>query len=80
MKEGDYFVESSLRQSLANARGKMSTQFMSGDLRKENPSRKKAMEDSFRMKGYDVSNVKKSATASFDMKQPMAGYSEFWIG
>ena len=75
----DCFVGSSLRQSLANARGKMSTQFMSGDLRTENPSRKKALEDSVRMGGYDVS-VRKTSTTSFDMKQPMAGYSEFWIG
>jgi len=79
MKIEDCLGENSLRQSLANAKGKMSTQFMSGDLRVQNPSKNKSMEDSFRMRGYDVS-VKRSTTASFDMKQPMAGYSEFWIG
>jgi hypothetical protein len=79
MKAGDYFVGSSLRQRLANARGKISTQFMSGDLQKENPSRKTALEESVRMGGYDV-NVKKPATTGTDMQQPMSGYSEFWIG
>jgi len=79
MKTGDFFVENSLRQSIANAKGKMSTQFMSGDLHAGNPSGKKIVEDSVKMGGYDL-RVRKSTTASFDMKQPMAGYSEFWIG
>jgi len=77
MKVGDYFVENNLRQSLASAKGKMSTQFMSGDAQTD--SRKRIVEDSVKMGGYDV-RVRKSSTASFDMKQPMAGYSEFWIG
>jgi hypothetical protein len=79
MKAGNYVVGSSLRQRLANARGKVSAQFMSGDLEKENPSRKKDLEESVRMGGYDV-NVRKSAITGTDMQQPMAGYSEFWIG
>ena len=79
MKTGDDHVGSSLRQRIANANGKMSTQFMSGDLRTENPARKKALEDSVKMAGYDVC-VKKPSKAKFDMKQPMAGYSEFWYG
>ncbi len=78
MNAGDYFAGSSLRQRLANARGKISTQFMSGDLQKENPSRKKALEESVRMGGYEV-NVRKPVTGT-DMQQPMAGHSEFWIG
>lgn len=79
MKAGDYLVGSSLRQRLANARGKFSTQFMSGDLRKENPSGKKALEESVRMGGYDVS-VRKPITGLTDVLQPMSGHSEFWIG
>ncbi|MDR1154975.1 MAG: hypothetical protein LBL04_09685 [Bacteroidales bacterium] len=79
MKAGDYVVGGSLRQRLANAGGKISAQFMSGDLEKENPSRKKDLEESVRMGGYDV-NVRKPATAGTDMQQPMSGYSEFWIG
>ena len=73
------FVGSSLRQRLANARGKVSTQFMSGDLQKENLSSRKALEDGLKMGGYEV-NVRKPATTRTDMQQPMAGYSEFWIG
>ena len=73
------FVGSSLRQRLANARGKVSTQFMSGDLQKENLSRKKALEDGLKMGGYEV-NVRKPVITRTDMQQPMAGYSEFWIG
>ena len=73
------FVGNSLRQRLANTRGKVSTQFMSGDLQNENPSKKKALEDGLKMGGYDV-NIRKPKTARTDMQQPMAGYSEFWIG
>ena len=79
MKTGDFFVENNLRQSVANAKSKMSTQFMSGNLLAGNPSGKRIVEDSVKMGGYDL-RVKKSSTANFDMKQPMAGYSEFWIG
>ena len=73
------FVGNSLRQRLANAKGKFSTQFMSRDLQRENLSRRKAIEDGLKMGGYEV-NVRKSVTTSTDMQQPMAGHSEFWIG
>ena len=79
MQTGDNFVGKSLHQRLADAKGKVSTQFMSGDLSKENPSKKKALEESVRMGGYEVS-VRKPVAARTDMQQPMAGYSEFWIG
>jgi len=73
------FVGNSLRQRLANQRGKFSTQFMSGDLQKENLSKRKALEDGLKMGGYEV-NVRKPVTTRTDMQQPMAGHSEFWIG
>ena len=79
MKTGDFFVENSLAQKLANKNGKISTQFMSGNLEEGNPSRKKALEDSVRMGGYEV-NIRKPAKNRTDMQQPMAGHSEFWIG
>jgi hypothetical protein len=77
MKAGNYSVGSSLRHRFANA-GKFSTLFTNGDAQKENPSRKKALEESIRMGGYDV-NVRKPITGA-DVQQPMAGHSEFWIG
>jgi len=79
MKTGDFFVESSLSQNLANAKGRFSTQFMSGDLRNEYPSRKKAIEESVVMGGYEV-NFRKSVNKCTDMQQPTACHSEFWIG
>ena len=79
MQTGNNFVGKSLQQRLANTRGKVSTQFMSGDLQKGNPSKKKAIEDGVKMGGYEI-NVRKPATDRTDMQQPMSGYSEFWIG
>ena len=79
MKSGEYFVGSGLRQSIANARGKVFTQLMSMEPMKENPSRKKAIEDGVRMGGYEV-NIEKTVAHRTDMRQPMARYSEFWIG
>ncbi len=79
MKSGDCFVGNSLRQRLTNVKGKVSTQFMSGDLQKENPSTKKAVEESVRMGGYEV-NFRKSKKGRTDTQQPMSGYSEFWLG
>ena len=76
MKVGDYFVENSLRQNIADAKGKVSTQFMSADMQRESSFRKKASE-SIGLKGYDVS-VRKPM-AKFDGQQPMSGCSEFWI-
>ncbi len=78
MKAGDYFVGSSLRQRLANVRGKVSTQFMSEGLQGENPSKRK-VEESVRMEGYEV-NFRKAKPTRPEKQQPMAGYSEFWIG
>ena len=79
MKTENYFVRSSVSQRIANSNGRFSNQFMSGDVKNENPSIKKNLEDSVRMGGYDV-NVKKPATSRSDMQQPMGKYSEFWIG
>jgi len=79
MKVGDYFVENGLRQSLANTKGKMSTQFMSADAQREILSKRRALEESARMEGYDVS-VRKPAKARSGGLQPMAKCSEFWIG
>ena len=79
MQTGKNLVGNNLRQRFANTRGKVSTQFMSGDLQKGNPSKNKALEDGLRMGGYEV-NVRKPATDRTDMQQPMSGYSEFWIG
>ena len=79
MKVGDYFVENGLRQSLANANGKMSTQFMGADVQRENLSRRRTLEESARMERYDVS-VRKPAIARAGGQQPMSKCSEFWIG
>jgi len=79
MKVGDYFIENGLRQSIANARGKMSTQFMSADVKRESPSRRTALEESAKMERYDVS-VRKQAIAKSEVRQPMSKCSEFWIG
>ena len=79
MKSEDYFIGSSQRESIANARGKISTQFMSQNLQKKNLSSKKDLEDGIKMGGYDV-NVRNPITNRTDAKQPMARYSEFWLG
>jgi len=79
MNVGDYFIRESIPQRVANAKGKYSTLFMSGDMKNEKKSGKKTMEVSSRMGGYNV-NVRKPATSLTDAQQPMAGYSEFWIG
>ena len=79
MKTGYYFAENSFSQKFANVKGKISTQFMSEDLKKKNNSRNKALEESVRMGGYEL-NIRKPGQGSTDMQQPMAGHSEFWIG
>ena len=78
MKTEDYFMNS-VPQKIANAKGRFSTQFMSGDIKTENLSRKKSLEEGVRMGGYEV-NIRKPATSRTDIQQPMARYSEFWIG
>jgi len=79
MKSVDCFVGSSLHQTIANERGKVSTLFMSYEPREENPARKRALEEGVRMGGYEI-NVRKPVVNRTDMQQPMAGYSEFWLG
>ena len=79
MKTGDYFIKESVSRRIANAKGKFSTQFMSGDMKVEKTSGKKTMEESVRMGGYEV-NVRKPATNRTDMQQPITGRSEFWLG
>ena len=79
MKTGDYFIKKSVSQRIANAKGKFSTQFMSGDMKNEKTSGKKTMEESVRMGGYEV-NVRKPVTNRISMQQPITGHSEFWLG
>ena len=79
MRTVDYGLDSGLRQKLANAKGRISTQFMSGDLqKKDNLSGKRAIEESVKMEGYEI-NVKKKAATRTETQQPMTGHSEFWI-
>ena len=79
MKSEDYFIGNISSRSLANANGKIFTQFMNVDLKKESLSGKKALEESVRMDGYEV-NVRKLAVNRPDVQQSMAKCSEFWIG
>jgi len=74
-----YFAENSFSQTFANVKGKISTQFMSGDMGKGNKSRNSALEESVRMGGYEL-NIRKPAQGGTDKLQPMTGHSEFWIG
>ena len=82
MRSGELLSENSLQRNLANAKGKFSSLFMSsGEIeKKEKSSKRKSLEDSVRMEGFDVNANK--ATSHTDMKhhQPMAGHSEFWLG
>jgi len=79
MEKGVYFAENSFSQKFTNVKGKISTQFMSGDMGKGNISRKSALEDSVRMGGYEL-NIRKPGQGRTDTHQPMSGHSEFWIG
>ena len=78
MKTEDYFIRESVPQRIANAKGKYSTQFMSGDMKNEKKHGNKNLEDSVRMGGYEVS-ARKPLTNRIDIQQPMARHSEFWI-
>ena len=74
----------SLQQRIANAKGKFSNQFMNGDRNEENLSRKMDLEAGIRMGGYDV-NISnqvslKKTTGRYDLQQPVARNSDFWIG
>ena len=77
MKARGFYGGNSLQQVLANTQGKVSTQFTSRDKKTENLSRKKAVEESVKMEGYEV-NFRKRVIRS-EKQQPMTGYSEFWI-
>ena len=77
MKARSIFVENSQQQRLTNTQGKVSTQFTSRELKSENLSKKKAIEESVKMEGYEV-NFRKRVSRS-EKQQPMTGYSEFWI-
>jgi len=79
MKIGDYFIRKSVPQRSVNAKGKFSTQFMSGNMKNENTTRKKNLEESVRMGVYEV-NVGKPAANRTDIQQPITGRSEFWLG
>ena len=79
MQVKDYFLRESVPQRIANANGKFSTQFMGRGSRNEKTSEKNNPEENNRTGGYEM-NVRKPAINRTDMQQPMAGYSEFWIG
>ena len=79
MKIGDYFIRESVPQRIANTKGKYSSQFMSRDIKNEKKSRITNLEEGVRMRAYDV-NVRKPIITGTDKLQPMARYSEFWIG
>ena len=79
MKSENYFIGNISSRSLANANGKIFTQFMNVDLKKESLSGKKALEESIRMEGYEVS-ARNLARNRPDLQQSMLQCSEFWIG
>jgi len=78
MKTGVYFAENSFSQKFTDVKGKISTQFMSGDMGKGNISSNRALNDSVRMGGYEL-NIRKPGQGRTDIHQPMSGHSEFWI-
>ena len=78
MKSGDYFIGNGLRQTMENANGKYSTQFMNGDKKKEYPSNKDALNEGIKMGGYNV-NISNRATQRADMNQQISGRSDFWL-
>ena len=79
MKAGDYFIRESVPQRIANTKGKYSTQFMNGYTKHDRISRITNLEESARI-GRNEAQFKKPAMSRNDMQQPMARYSEFWIG
>ena len=79
MKSGDYIeVSNDLRQSIVNAKGRFSNQFMSGELHKVNPSVRKDMEEGIRTGGFEI-DIRKQVTALTDMHKPTAVSSDFWL-
>ena len=79
MKTEDRFIIEGMGHSHGNERGKISTQFMSSDFKKKQSSKKNTLEEGLKMGGYEV-NVRRPAKSRPDMQQPMAGYSDFWLG
>jgi len=69
----------SLSQKYANTSGKISTQLMSENLKNESSSEKKALEESVKMEGYEISDRKPTKNCP-DLQQSIAKCSEFWIG
>ena len=78
MKVGDYFSKGSVPDRIANAKGRYSNQFMSGDTNYDQSVRVKNLTN-VRKEGFDGS-IKKQSTNRTETNQPMARYSEFWYG
>lgn len=68
-----------IRQKPAKTNSRVFAQFMSEDTQSDNLSRKKAVEESVKMGGYAVSSLA-TKPINRETQQPMAGYSEFWLG
>lgn len=74
-----HYVGHGVKHYPANNRRMFSTQYMGGNLQSENLSRKRVIEESVKMGGFEVS-FKDAKTKPYETQQPMAGHSEFWIG
>jgi hypothetical protein len=73
-------IGSTLKQRLANVKGKVSPYHLtSRDQKSENLSGKKSVEESLKMEGYEVS-FRKPKMVGNGMKQPSAGCGDFWLG
>ena len=79
MKTMNYGIGSVPTRKFANREGRISTQFMSGSLQTENLSSKKAIEESVKMEGYELS-FRKAGKIRKETQQPMSGHSDFWLG
>ena len=81
MKSGDYSIRNSLRQKIANAKGKYSSQFMNGDIKRGDLSSRKSLEEGVKMEGYEIDvNIKVVVDHHVDMPKSVSGHSEFWLG
>ena len=74
MEHGDDFIV----DSLINENGKVSGQFISGELMHEHPSIEKSWEEGIKMGEYEIEG-EKLAKAQTDSQQT-SGYSDFWLG
>ena len=79
MKTLRYSVSDIPKRISTNKEGRISTQFMSGSLQTENLSSKKAIEESVKMEGYELS-FRKAGKIRKETQQPMSGHSDFWLG